>query len=53
MQKNVAYLLDNAALTISVGIEDVPKNLGFFDTAFSMGALYHRPAPLEHLQQLK
>ncbi|MCL7928974.1 tRNA 5-methoxyuridine(34)/uridine 5-oxyacetic acid(34) synthase CmoB [Halomonas llamarensis] len=38
---------------LPVGIEDVPENLGFFDTVFSMGVLYHRPAPLEHLQQLK
>lgn len=38
---------------LPVGIEDVPENLGFFDTVFSMGVLYHRPSPLEHLQQLK
>lgn len=38
---------------LPVGIEDVPDNLAFFDTVFSMGVLYHRSAPLEHLQQLK
>lgn len=38
---------------LPVGIEDVPENLGFFDTVFSMGVLYHRPSPFEHLQQLK
>nr|WP_267135319.1 tRNA 5-methoxyuridine(34)/uridine 5-oxyacetic acid(34) synthase CmoB [Halomonas dongshanensis] len=38
---------------LPVGIEDVPENLGFFDTVFSMGVLYHRPSPLEHLLQLK
>lgn len=38
---------------LPVGIEDVPEHLAFFDTVFSMGVLYHRPAPLEHLQQLK
>mgnify|MGYP000099790339 CR=1 FL=1 len=38
---------------LPVGIEDVPENLGFFDTAFSMGVLYHRPSPLEHLAQLR
>ncbi|MGS2743057.1 tRNA 5-methoxyuridine(34)/uridine 5-oxyacetic acid(34) synthase CmoB [Halomonas sp. LS-001] len=38
---------------LPVGIEDVPANLGFFDTVFSMGVLYHRPSPLEHLQQLR
>lgn len=38
---------------LPVGIEDVPERLGFFDTVFSMGVLYHRPSPLEHLMQLK
>lgn len=38
---------------LPVGVEDVPEQLGFFDTVFSMGVLYHRPSPLEHLAQLK
>ncbi|WP_413615116.1 tRNA 5-methoxyuridine(34)/uridine 5-oxyacetic acid(34) synthase CmoB [Halomonas cupida] len=37
---------------LPVGIEDVPDNLAFFDTVFSMGVFYHRPSPLEHLAQL-
>lgn len=38
---------------IPTGIESVPQNLNHFDTVFSMGVLYHRPSPFEHLQQLK
>lgn len=38
---------------LPVGIEDVPERLEAFDTAFSMGVLYHRPSPLDHLLQLK
>ncbi|MGE4535122.1 tRNA 5-methoxyuridine(34)/uridine 5-oxyacetic acid(34) synthase CmoB [Halomonas sp.] len=38
---------------LPVGIEAVPEGLGCFDTVFSMGVLYHRPSPLEHLLQLK
>ncbi|WP_447893604.1 tRNA 5-methoxyuridine(34)/uridine 5-oxyacetic acid(34) synthase CmoB [Vreelandella sp. GE22] len=38
---------------LPVGIEDVPENLAFFDTVFSMGVLYHRVSPFEHLNQLK
>lgn len=38
---------------LPVGIEDVPERLEFFDTVFSMGVLYHRPSPLEHLLQLR
>ncbi|MDI5890833.1 tRNA 5-methoxyuridine(34)/uridine 5-oxyacetic acid(34) synthase CmoB [Halomonas rhizosphaerae] len=38
---------------LPVGIEEVPEALGVFDTVFSMGVLYHRPSPLEHIQQLR
>ena len=38
---------------LPVGIEALPDNLATFDTVFSMGVLYHRPSPLEHLTQLK
>lgn len=38
---------------LPVGIEDVPERLAFFDTVFSMGVLYHRPSPLDHLLQLR
>lgn len=38
---------------LPVGIEEVPEELGFFDTVFSMGVLYHRPSPLQHLLQLR
>ena len=34
-------------------MEDVPPRLKAFDTVFSMGVLYHRKSPLEHLQELK
>lgn len=34
-------------------MEDVPRNLQAFDTTFSMGVLYHRKSPIEHIQELK
>lgn len=34
-------------------MEDIPAKLKAFDTVFSMGVLYHRKSPLEHLQELK
>ncbi|RKS87480.1 tRNA (mo5U34)-methyltransferase [Orbus hercynius] len=43
---------DQRAHFIPVGIEDMPK-LNAFDTVFSMGVLYHRRSPLDHLFQLK
>ena len=37
---------------LPLGIEDLPK-LDAFDTVFSMGVLYHRRSPIDHLYQLK
>lgn len=33
--------------------EDIPPNLQAFDTVFSMGILYHRRSPIDHLLELK
>ncbi len=33
-------------------MEDVPPRLKAFDTVFSMGVLYHRRSPLDHLSEL-
>ena len=38
---------------LPMGIQHVPANLQGFDTVFSMGVLYHRKSPLEHLSELK
>lgn len=34
-------------------LEDLPEPTGGFDTVFSMGVLYHRRSPIDHLLQLK
>ena len=34
-------------------LEDVPSKLNAFDTVFSMGVLYHRRSPLDHLTELQ
>ncbi len=34
-------------------LEAVPPNLQAFDTVFSMGVLYHRRSPIDHLLQLR
>lgn len=38
---------------LPVGIQAVPPNLQAFDTVFSMGILYHRKSPIDHLMELK
>ncbi len=42
---------DNVHL-LPIGIEAMPARMGWFDTVFSMGVLYHRKSPIEHLIQL-
>lgn len=37
---------------LPLGIESMPS-MPLFDTVFSMGVLYHRRSPIEHIQQLK
>ncbi len=41
------------AFILPVGIEAMPVNMACFDTVFSMGILYHRRAPIDHLLELK
>lgn len=38
---------------IPIGIEAVPAKLNTFDSVFSMGVLYHRRSPIDHIQELK
>ncbi len=38
---------------LPIGIEDMPNPMPSFDTIFSMGVLYHRRRPLNHLLELK
>ncbi len=43
---------DQRVHLLPLGIEQMPR-LEAFDTVFSMGVLYHRRSPLDHLLQLK
>lgn len=47
------YLGDIPVHLLPLGIEDIPASLKAFDTVFSMGVLYHRRSPLEHLIELR
>ncbi|MEA1889666.1 MAG: tRNA 5-methoxyuridine(34)/uridine 5-oxyacetic acid(34) synthase CmoB [Pseudomonadota bacterium] len=37
---------------LPVGIDQLPDRLNYFDTVFSMGVLYHRRSPIDHLYKL-
>ncbi|NQZ53963.1 MAG: tRNA 5-methoxyuridine(34)/uridine 5-oxyacetic acid(34) synthase CmoB [Piscirickettsiaceae bacterium] len=47
------YIASENHYVIPLGIEDLPADLNCFDTVFSMGVLYHRRSPLDHLYELK
>ncbi len=47
------YLRRDEAWVLPVGIENVPAQLQAFDTVFSMGVLYHRRSPMDHLRELR
>ncbi len=47
------YLPAEPVDVLPLGIDDLPPKLQAFDTVFSMGVLYHRRSPLDHLLQLK
>jgi len=42
-----------AVFVLPLGIEQVPMDMRLFDTVFSMGVLYHRRSPIDHLIELK
>ncbi|MGR8930351.1 MAG: tRNA 5-methoxyuridine(34)/uridine 5-oxyacetic acid(34) synthase CmoB [Gammaproteobacteria bacterium] len=44
---------DAHVYVMPIGIEQVPADLKLFDTVFSMGVLYHRRSPIDHLLELR
>ena len=47
------YIRDPQVQVLPLGMEDLPPDMGCFDTVFSMGLLYHRREPQQHLLELK
>jgi tRNA (mo5U34)-methyltransferase len=47
------YIQSHCHYVLPIGIEDLPDKLSCFDTVFSMGVLYHRRSPLDHLFELR
>lgn len=38
---------------LPIGLEQIPEAINAFETVFSMGVLYHRRSPIDHLLELK
>lgn len=47
------YLRQEHVWVLPTAIAGVPPALAAFDTVFSMGVLYHRRSPFDHLQELQ
>ena len=47
------YIQAHGISVLPLGIEHIPPQLRAFDTVFSMGLLYHRRSPFDHLAQLR
>jgi tRNA (mo5U34)-methyltransferase len=47
------FLGNIPAYVLPLGIEHLPEKLAAFDTVFSMGVLYHRRSPIDHLYELR
>lgn len=47
------YIRESAVQVLPLRLADLPLGNYTFDTAFSMGVLYHQRDPLEHLRQLR
>ena len=47
------YARDERIYMLPLTCQQMPDNLQWFDSVFSMGVLYHRKSPFEHLLKLK
>ncbi len=47
------YIQDPRVTVLPMGIEHLPAKMRCFDTVFSMGVLYHRRSPFDHLIELR
>ena len=46
------YCMNESVWFVPARLEQLPHNHAAFDTVFSMGVLYHRRSPLDHLAEL-
>lgn len=47
------YIKQPSCAVFPLGIDDMPDDMPFFDTVFSMGVIYHRRSAHEHIQKLR
>ncbi|MCF6271031.1 MAG: tRNA 5-methoxyuridine(34)/uridine 5-oxyacetic acid(34) synthase CmoB [Melioribacteraceae bacterium] len=47
------FIKSNSLWVLPLKMEEFPQQTNFFDTIFSMGVLYHRRSPFDHLYELR
>ena len=47
------FIRDPRVWVLPLNFENLPDAPGGFNTVFSMGVIYHRKSPIEHIEQLK
>ena len=47
------FVGEHNTFVLPLGIQHMPPRLSAFDTVFSMGVLYHRRSPIDHLMELR
>ena len=47
------FIRSNSLWLLPLKMEEFPEQTKFFDTVFSMGVLYHRRSPFDHLYELR
>lgn len=47
------FIKSNSLWLLPLKMEEFPEQTRFFDTVFSMGVLYHRRSPFDHLYELR
>lgn len=50
---SIERYIGSGATVLPLKVQDLPNKMACFDVVFSMGILYHRKSPMEHLEQLK
>jgi tRNA (mo5U34)-methyltransferase len=47
------FAAESPVFVLPLTLEQVPPSLNYFDTVFSMGVIYHRRSPIDHILELK
>ena len=50
---SVEKYADTKSFILPLKIQDMPYDMSCFDVVFSMGVLYHRKSPIEHIEHIK